>query len=355
MKTLTKKCLCAAMLVSLGCFNNAFAQTSKDYHFSDVLNKLDEHLSVHGYAQGGYIYDDQATPDNTFRIDRIVGFVNGKVTNKWDCYFMYSFSGDNKSHALELWTEYHFTPAFNVKIGEFKTPFSIESPLSPTVLAFNTMSQASNYLMGNTAADVKYGSNSGRDQGLQISGDLIPYNDKNLLTYQLAIMNGQGINVSDKNNQKDLVWSLTFHPNQKLDLNVSSMKGKGYALANEYEIKAGDNYTRNRASVGLEYKGDPFEVRTEYIYGKDGNHHSEGYYATAGYHVTPQFDLLASYDYFNKNKDITHQNEVDYKMGVQYWFYPRCRVQLQYTYKDRDNQLDQENNNLVEALVQVRF
>ena len=68
----------------------------------------------------------------------------------------------------------------------------------------NCYSQAVNYLAGINGSDPLYGSASGRDMGLLIYGDLF----NSLMTYNLAIMNGQGINLKDKNNQKDIVGSL---------------------------------------------------------------------------------------------------------------------------------------------------
>ncbi len=51
------------------------------------------------------------------------------------------------------------------------------------------------------------------------------------MTYNLAIMNGQGINLKDKNNQKDIVGSLMVHPLKWLSVGGSFVKGKGCAVA----------------------------------------------------------------------------------------------------------------------------
>ena len=93
------------------------------------------------------------------------------------------------------------------------------------------------------------------------------------------------------------------------------------------------------------------DVRTEYLAGKDGHVKSDGYYATVSAHVLPKFDVIASYDYFNKNKTISDK-QTNYVAGVQYWFYPKCRLQAQYTYCNRHKG---ENSNLLQAQLQVRF
>ena len=62
-------------------------------------------------------------------------------------------------------------------------------------------------------------------------------------------------------------------------------------------------------------------------------------------------DVIASYDYFNKSK-VLDDKQTNYVVGLQYWFYPKCRVQAQYTYCNRHIG---ENSNLLQAQLQVRF
>lgn len=52
-----------------------------------------------------------------------------------------------------------------------------------------------------------------------------------------------------------------------------------------------------------------------------------------------------------KNKTISDK-QTNYVAGVQYWFYPKCRLQAQYTYCNRHKG---ENSNLLQAQLQVRF
>ena len=51
------------------------------------------------------------------------------------------------------------------------------------------------------------------------------------------------------------------------------------------------------------------------------------------YMYLPKFDIVASYDISTKTKRrIT--NRATNVAGVQWWFYPKCRLQAQYTYCD---------------------
>lgn len=323
---------------------------AQDTRLNNVVNTLKERITLAGYAQVGYTYDDAGEKaSNTFDLKRAIFMARGKITDKWSCYFMYSFANTGK--ILEAYTEYRFLPQLTARIGQFKTMYTIENPMSPCfVELINCYSQAVNYLAGINGSDPLYGSNSGRDMGILIYGDLF----KKKLSYNLAVMNGQGINLKDKNNQKDIVGSLMVHPLDWLSVGGSFVKGKGCAVAASSvnpDIAIDDSYTRNRWSAGATIQTKPVSLRTEYLAGKDGHVKSDGYYATASVHVLPKFDIVASYDYFNKDKAQDYKQS-NYVAGVQWWFYPKCRLQAQYTYCDPHKG---ENSNLLQAQLQVRF
>lgn len=319
---------------------------------ANVVNTLKDRITLEGYIQLGYSYDNKnGQPANSFEMTRAILMARGRITDRWSCYFMYSLAGTPK--ILEAYTEYHFFPELSVRMGEFKTPYTYENPLSPTIVELvNCYSQAVNYLAGINGSDPLYGSNSGRDLGLMIYGDLF----KGVANYKLALMNGQGINRKDGNNQKDIVGTFNINPLQWLTLTGSFIKGKGCAIAQSDinpDIQIGDNYTRNRWAAGLVLKLEPIALRSEYLVGKDGNVKSDGYYATANVHILPRqkIDLIASYDYLNKNKAADNK-QTNYIAGLQWWFYPKCRLQVQYT---RCNPCQSKSYNLVQAQVQVRF
>ncbi|MDL2213567.1 OprO/OprP family phosphate-selective porin [Bacteroides sp. OttesenSCG-928-N06] len=314
------------------------------------VNTLKERIKLAGYIQAGYTYDDQEEADNNFDIKRIIFMAEGKITDNWSCYFMYNFNGGGT--LLEAYTDYHFLPGLSARMGQFKMPLTLEGPLSPSsVELIECYSQATNYYtaMGGSH-DLLRGSTAGRDLGVMLYGDLLAKH----LTYHLAIVNGQGINTRDKNSNKDVVGSLMVNPINWLSVGGSFATGKGVAVGTSEvnpDIQIGDNYRRNRYAISTNIKTKPVTFRAEYIAGKDGKVKSDGYYGTAAFHVLPKFDIIASYDYLNKNKDLK-MKQTNYVAGVQYWFYPRCRVQAQYTYKD--NHIT-GSSNMFQAQVQVRF
>ena len=135
---------------------------------NQVVNTLKERISLAGYAQLGYTYDDAADPDNTFDIKRIIFMAHGKITDRWTCDFMYDFY--NGGMLLEVYTDYRILSGLTARIGEFKVPYTIENELSPTTVELiNCYSQSVCYLAGVSGRDNVYGMSSGRDLGLMIN------------------------------------------------------------------------------------------------------------------------------------------------------------------------------------------
>jgi hypothetical protein len=258
---------------------------------------------------------------------------------------------DFNSVVQEFYTDYRITnnKALTVRLGQFKNSFSLENPMSPTQLELiDVCSQSVTNLSG--CYDPLYGLNYGRDIGLMIYGDLF----KDKLHYELALMNGQGINKKDGNGDKDVILKLEYKPIEHLRIVASGQKGRGHAVGTAAwnpDIKEGDNYRRDRISAGAEWKSDKLSVRAEYLAGKDGDVTSRGAYMTACVPVIKKLDAIASVDYFDRNTKMEY-DQTNATIGMQYWFYKKCRVQLQYTRCWR--QFDKDYDWL-QAQVQVAF
>ncbi len=324
-------------------------QSVAQENINKVVNTLKERITLSGYAQVGYTYNDAAHPDNTFDVKRIIFMADGKITNEWSCYFMYDFNASG--NLLEVYTEYKFLPGLSARLGQFKTPYTIENQLSPSsVELINCFSLPTAYMAATNGSDPLCSASGGRDVGLMIHGDLFG----KLLNYRLAVMNGQGINTKDRNSQKDVIGSLTASPTEWLTIGGSFVKGTGNAVATSTYIpgiKIGENYTRNRWSIGGILTGNHCGLRSEYLAGKDGPVKSNGFYATGYAQILPKLEVITSYEYLNRDKVVSFK-QTNYVAGLQYWFYPRCRVQAQYTYV---SQKRGEDSNLIQTQIQVRF
>ena len=341
-----------AVLLAVFSSTAAMGQGKED---SDLLKELAERVQLHGYAQGGFNYTHKAGEDTpTFELKRVLFWANAQITDRWSFLFMHDFS----SVVQEFYTDYRFTrnKALTVRLGQFKNGLSLENPLSPTAMeAIDVYSEGVTYLTG-CGSDPLLGVQYGRDLGLAIFGET---NDGKL-RYELEVMNGQGINKKDGNKEKDFIARLEYRPTKGLNLVATGQLGRGHAIANSLynpEIHEGDNYKRNRWTVGFDYKSDDFNIHGEYLEGKDGSATSRGAYVTGAVPVGKGVELVGSYDFFNFNTSLG-MDQHKAIAGVQYWFYKKCRVQLQYVYKSAYTQAGQfvhGANHAIMAQMQIRL
>ena len=87
-----RRILLSCILLSATCILKA-----QDACLNDVVNTLKDRISLSGYAQVVYTYDDAGEgTSNTFDIKRVIFMARGKITDKWSAYFMYSFANTGK-------------------------------------------------------------------------------------------------------------------------------------------------------------------------------------------------------------------------------------------------------------------
>lgn len=304
---------------------------------------LASRIEINGYVQGGYDYQSSDN-SNTFNYKRAIVWAKAKITDKWSFLYMHDF----KASSLEYYTAYSFNKALNVRMGQFKNSLSMENAMSPSKLEIiNCYSQPVMYMTGFN--DPLVGPQGGRDIGLMIYGEA----GNTGLKYELGVMNGQGINKNDGNREKDFILKLDYSVCPGLRIVTSGQLGRGHAIADSpYNgIHKDQNYKRNRLTAGFEYVSKPLSLRAEWLKGWDGCVQSQGVYATAQAPVCNKLDAIASYDYLSRN---THSDlqQANYAVGLQYWFYKRCRIQAQYTRCCPGNAKDY---NMVQFQTQVFF
>ena len=276
----------------------------------DWLKDFTSRITLNGYAQGGWSYQDiNGKGTNFYNLKRTLLWAKARITDRWSFMFMHDFS----SCVQEYYTDYRITKdnSLTVRFGQFKHSYSMENPLSPTQLELiDVYSQAVLYLAGE-GPDPLNGVNYGRDMGLELYGELA----KGAIRYNLALMSGQGINRRDLNNQKDFIAKLEVRPLDGLRIVASGYLGTGCAVntaAWNPDIKVGDNYKRDRYSVGAEYKTAPYSpakykearpasIRAEWLGGKDGEVGSMGGYVTTTIPVYDALDIVASGETFDRN------------------------------------------------------
>ena len=329
----------------------------------DWMKDFTSRITLNGYAQAGWSYQDaNSQKTNAYNLKRTLLWAKARITDRWSFLFMHDFS----SVVQEFYTDYRLTngPEMTVRFGQFKHAFTMENPMSPTQLELvDVYSQAVLYLAGE-GPDPLNGVNYGRDMGLQVYGDLA----KGVVHYELALMSGQGINRKDQNNQKDFIAKLELRPVQGFRVVASGYLGTGNAVGTAKwnpDIAVGDNYKRNRYSVGAEYKtlayaggkykeARPASIRAEWLGGQDGKVGSRGGYVTTCIPVVDALDIVASGETYDRNTKVDGWDQTNLTVGVQYWFYKKCRMQLQYTRCMCGSEIGKDYNWL-QAQMQVAF
>ena len=364
MKKNVLKARTLAVLLAAFSSTAAMGQQKNDSDI-DWLKDFTSRITLNGYAQGGWSYQDpNGQKQNSYNLKRTLLWAKARITDRWSFLFMHDFS----SVVQEFYTDYRVTndKALSVRLGQFKHSYTMENPLSPTQLELiDVYSQAVLYLAGE-GPDPLNGVNYGRDMGLMVYGDLA----NNLLHYELALMSGQGINRKDNNNQKDFIAKLEVKPFDGFRIVGSGYLGTGNAVNDSVvkwnpTIKKGENYTRNRYSVGAEYKTRPYSkakykearpasIRAEWLGGKDGDVNSRGGYATLCVPVVDALDVVASGETFDRNTDVDGWDQTNLTIGLQYWYYKKCRLQLQYT-RCLCGDMIGDDYNWLQAQVQVAF
>ena len=342
---------------------------------------------ISGFVQGMYqanLSDEGELVDNTFRMRRVRLSVDGKLSKT----VSYKIQGDftRSPMLVDAFIKYKPCREFAIQLGQFKTPFTLESPINPVNLEIFDYGEAVQQLVG--YKDVCGVGALGRDLGLMATGDLFPVEGKDfsLVTYSIGIFNGNGANQLDNNNRKDIVGRLEVHPGLKaLTLSGSYYYGKYY--------KDEDfNGTRNRWAAGLQYNDGKLVIRGEYLSGNTGyqgfegeeapnQFNSKGYYAVAGYNF--QFGKegkeqklmpVLRYEHFEQQTGVLGLHTADYviymlpnfsaptsyyTVGINYWPLKSVNFKLDYSfidgYKNVEGIFNKNHSHRVVAILSYKF
>ena len=128
------------ILTAAACFNlsaavDTLSTDKKDSRDSKFLRFISEKVTVSGYAQAGFQYDSydiaQDKAFNKFNLSRAMIIADIEPIKHLDLYFMADLV---KFRLHELFVRYRPVDAFYIRLGQYKTPFSIESNMSGRML-----------------------------------------------------------------------------------------------------------------------------------------------------------------------------------------------------------------------------
>jgi hypothetical protein len=309
-----------------------------------------------GYGMLLYQYNEAATPVNHNFAPRVAFlWAEAKVTDHLRFTVMHEAVS---AKMYEYWAEWMPSTAFRLRAGQYKIPFTMETPISLTVLESVNYSRTVQAL-GGYGTDVLAGNNGGgRDIGIQAAGDLIPGSDHSYLHYAAGVFQGAGFNRGDNNNAKDFIGTLTVEPIKGWRVAGGAYIGKfpyvdGVASPNA--AASAKDETRNRFALSSDFTSGRFYARAEWINGKDAAINKEGVYGTASYFLVPsKLNAFVKAEHFNRNKDAK-ETATDYTVGLNYHITGTCRLQFNYQYSDYSEQWGSKDGSLVLAEFQIVF
>ena len=319
---------------------------------------------ISGFVQGMYqanLSDEGELNDNALRMRRVRLSVDGNLAKT----VSYKIQGDftRSPMLVDAYIKYKPCREFAIQLGQFKTPFTIESPINPVNLEIFDYGEAVQQLGG--YKDVCGVGALGRDLGLMATGSLFPVEGEegykySIVDYSIGVFNGNGANNLDNNNSKDIVGRLDVHPGLKeITLSGSYYYGK----YNKDDVYYG---TRNRWAAGAQYNDGKFLLRGEYISGKTGQlltvipedpnyFYSNGYYGVVGYNFQAgeqKIMPVLRYEHFTKDTSIVNGGTNWYTAGINYWPLKSVNCKLDYSLIQKEAG---GNSHRVVAMVSYKF
>ncbi|MGM9704864.1 MAG: porin [Prevotella sp.] len=347
-------------------------------------------IKFSGYVMTQYQYSSQEnSKSNSFNLRMARMSLEGRVLKDFYWKTQIQFNGNtsnlgNSPRVVDLFAEWQKYSFFKVKLGQYKRPFTFENPMNPIDQGFMSYSQNVSKLAGFSDRVGEHASN-GRDMGLQIQGDLLKNNNgRNLLHYQIGVFNGQGINVKDVDQQKDIIGGVWVMPVKGLRIGAFGWTGtyarKGTweetdATGNVVEKSGTRSLDRNRYAISAEYAANDWTLRSEYIhsqgYGfkttyqdvddakdctinKAAGDKADGLYALV---IAPiikkKMHVKARYDMYRPRAEWG-TSKTQYEVGADYEFHRNLKISAEYAFVN-DRSLAKTNYNMIDVEVSVRF
>lgn len=311
---------------------------------------------VGGLINARYFYDSQKTKPHSFDIRRVRLSVSGDFGKHID----YRVQAEYESTVKILDAYVNFKPfkAFNIQVGQFKVAYSQEGLEGPASMYTVERPTAVNKL--HAYSDVSGLSANARDVGIRFFGRVGKKADYDVFTYKLGLYNGNGINIKDNDKYKNGSLFLTYNPIKQLQLEAGQYLGHYTATAVPADsIAAGHDVNenairRNRTSAGFTIKSGELFVRSEYLYGKTDKTDQQGAFITAAYTFSRRFQPVVSYSFYQKDKSVKEDYQIDYTIGFNWLINKYLKLQTNYILTDYAKS-SKDTNHLAEVQLSAKF
>lgn len=348
---------------------HSLAQTDASYGHNEVKSplmgrSLKDYASVPkfgGYFIGKYTYSDQeGKHGGTGFSQRLVrAYVDGTILNDFK-YRVQVQASNSKFHMKDYFVEWTKNKECMIKVGQFKRAFLFENPYNPFDVGAGDYAQVTRELAG--VGNIENGvANGGRDQGIQVQGDLFPSKSDGhrYVHYQLQMMNGQGINASDVNARKDFLGTVQVQPVKDLYVGLFGWTGN--------YCSSGVTVDRNRWAAAMKYEHNGWTARAEYAHSQgynigdydndsdsfSGTGRADGWYAIVGVPCNDWLKINVKYDAY-RNQGNWDSMRTMYSVIPNVRLHKNLIMQVQYNYVHDRLSADRDYNE-VWAELYVRF
>ena len=279
--------------------------------------------------------------------------------------------GEPTVQLVDLYAEWRKYPEFKIRAGQFKRAFTFENPTHPITQGWRGYADVINNLSG-FGDRTGEKSSGGRDIGIQVAGDILPNaNGRKLLHYQVGVYNGEGINMKDQDNKKDIIGGLWVMPIKGVRIGAFGWTGTRGEMLDPITGQT-QSLRKNRYCLSAEYDKDEFTFRAEYIHSqgwgaaKAANNVREIDYSKGdkadGWYVFGIVPLIKSklhakarYQSYRVSKEWSSSvNQLE--CGLNYFFTKNLEMHLEYSHVNDRNLADGKHNyNLVDVELDFRF
>ena len=293
-----------------------------------------------GYVVSTYKYSSEEGKNGGegFGLRYLRLYLDGTVLQDFKYRVQMNVSGEpgttSSARVIDAFVSWQKWAPLGIKMGEFKRCFTFENPMNPWDIASGDYTQLTKNFAGMSGDFYKGGTNSGgRDLGIQIYGDAFKVGKTQhyLLHYQVGVYNGQGINTSDKDAEKDYIATVQFQPIKGLYMGLFGWSGSFF-----------DGSQSNcfmRWAAGVSYEG-LFSARAEYarnIYAQDYGvknvgQKSDAWYVRVGIPTWRWLRVTLGYDAYRKDMSTWTSLNSIYTLGLQARPHKNLQFQLQWNY-----------------------
>lgn len=311
--------------------------------------KMDDYVTIPkfgGYIVGTYKYSSQDGKNggDGFGLRYLRMYLDGTVFKDFKYRVQMNISGEpgtkNGARVIDAFISWQKWAPLGIKLGEYKRCFTFENPMNPWDIANGDYTQLTKHFAGMGGDFYQGAANSGgRDLGIQVYGDAFKVGKTQhyLLHYQAGVYNGQGINTSDKDKEKDYIATVQVQPIKGLYMGLFGWSGSFYDGKQS-------NYFK-RWSAGVTYEG-LFSARAEYarnIYADGANTNglgqkSDAWYIRMGIPTWRWLRVNLGYDAYRSDMSTMESLNSIYSLGLQARPHKNLQFQLQWNYcHDNDN------------------